>query len=128
MVNANPIQERRTRDVKRYGSPKFFYIFGALAAGAREAVEIASAFPSSRKYAPLMELVIKNGSTEAIDFYLNGVRVSRMPSGTIETWSNTAIWTVELINNDASTAVGGTITMNVYTPGLTADQAVREAI
>ena len=75
-----------------------------------------------------MELVIKNGSTEAIDFYLNGVRVSRMPSGTIETWSNTAIWTAELINNDASTAVGGTITMNVYTPGLTADQAVRESI
>ena len=128
MVNANPIQYRRNRDTLKYGSPKFFHIFGALAAGGSESVEIASEFPAARKYAPLMELVVKNGSSEAIDLSLNGSRVSRLPAGTIETWTNTAIWSDQLTNNDTSTAVAGTITMNVYTPGRTADQASRDAV
>ena len=128
MVQANPVQSRRNTDVLRYGSPKFFYIFGAIAAAASESVEIATEFPSARKYAPLMELVIKNGSAEALDLVLNGVRVSRLPPGTIETWENTAVWSVQLTNNDTATSAAGTVTMNVYTPGRTADQAARDSV
>ena len=128
MVQANPIQSRRDKDTLRYGSPKFFYIFGAIAAAGSESVEIASEFPAARKYAPLMELVIKNGSAEALDLFLNGSRVSRLPPGTIETWTNTAVWSVQLTNNDTSTAAAGTVTMNVYSPGRTADQAARDRV
>ena len=128
MVQAKGLQAKRDADVRRHGSPMFFHIFGQLLTGAEESVEIASQFPASRKYAPLTEMVIKNGSTEALDLYLNGIRLSRLMPGTTETWDNRAVWSVQLVNNDSGTAATGLVTMNVYKPARGADQAARESL
>ena len=125
-ANSSRLQTRRAADVRRLGSPNFLHIFGAIVAAAQESVEIATQFPEARKYAPLMEMVLKNGSSEALDLFLNGVLESRVMPGTVESFINRAIWSVQLTNNDTGTAAAGLVTMNVYTPAMNADQAARE--
>jgi len=125
-ANSSRLQARRDADVRRLGSPNFLHIFGAIATTAQESIEIASQFPAARKYQPLMEMVVKNGSTEALDLFLTGFLESRIMPGTVESFNNRAIWSVQLTNNDTGTAAAGLVTINVYTPALSADQAARE--
>ena len=66
------LQADRDLTVLLDGSPMYLHTFGAIASGAEEYVEMASTFPRSRGYAPLMSLMITNNSDEFLDLQING--------------------------------------------------------
>jgi len=119
------LQDDRDLTVLLDGSPMFLHTFGAIAAGAEEYVEMASTFPRSRGYAPLMSLMITNNSGEFLDLQINARAYSRIPSGVVQSISDQAIWTFRITNNDSTAVAAGEVTANISTPPLGADQAAR---
>jgi len=119
------LQADRDLTVLLDGSPMYLHTFGAIAAGAAEYIEMATTFPRSRGYAPLMSLMITNNSGEFVDLEINGNAYSRIPSGVVQSISDQAIWTFRVTNNDATAVAAGEVTANISTPPLGADQAAR---
>lgn len=111
--------------VWRDGSPNFLHSFGAIAAGANEYVEMQTAFPASRAYEPLNNLVITNTSGENCDLELNGVNYAMVPAGVIWSVDNQAIWSFRLTNISATNVVAGEIRANISRPPLGADELAR---
>lgn len=119
------LQAERDLTVLLDGSPVYLHPFGAIAAGANEYVEMATTFPQSRGYAPLMTLSITNGAAEILDLEINGAAYTRIPGGVIQTITDQPVWSFRLTNNDATATTAGEVTANIYTPPLGADQAAR---
>jgi len=122
------LQAERDAVVLRSGSPNFFHTFGAIAATANEYVEMASTFPASRRYAPLMSLIITNRAGEFVDLEINGNNYAVIPAGVIFSVTDQAIWSFRLTNNDASAVAAGEITANISTPPLGADELARLSV
>tara|TARA_Y100000310_G_scaffold30101_2_gene28641 strand:- start:25 stop:405 length:381 start_codon:yes stop_codon:yes gene_type:complete len=122
------IREQRQLTVDRDGAPNFRHTFGEIATTANETVMMRTVFPASRRYEPLMELVITNHSTEAVDLFINGVNFALVPPGVITKITDQPIWYFRLINNDSGTVAAGTIRANITTPPLGADRAARRGL
>ena len=116
---------QRAAMVRRYGSPEFLHVFGALGTGVSEYVEIATTFPRAQKYAPLNNMVLTNNSTQFVDLLINGAVIFRVPAGVITSLDDTAIWTFEVDNTDSGTVNAGEIRANLSIPPMGADEAAR---
>lgn len=120
-----PIAPDVLAKIRRYGSPNFPHIFGAIVAGANEYVEMAAVFPRSVTFSPLTDLLITNNSSQFVDLELNGVFYARLPAGVTGAVNDSAIWTFRITNNDITNVVAGRITANISTPPLGADELAR---
>jgi len=119
------LQAQRDLTVLLQGSPPFFHVFGAIAATEDEYVEMATTFPRSRGYAPLMSLLVSNDSGARVDLEINGRRYTRIAAGVILNVTNQAVWSFRITNVDTPAVAAGEITANVETPPMGADQAAR---
>lgn len=111
--------------VLRDGSPMFMHTFGAIAAAANEYVEMQAAFPASRGYEPLNNLVVTNTSGENVEIQINGQDYALIPAGVIWSVDNQAIWNFRLTNISATNVAGGEIRANISRPPLGADELAR---
>lgn len=111
--------------VLRDGSPMFLHTFGAIAAAADEYVEMQAAFPASRGYEPLNNLVVTNTSGENVEIEINGQNYALIPAGVIWSVDNQAIWNFRLTNISATNVVAGEIRANISRPPLGADELAR---
>jgi len=121
----NDSRTRRERAVDLYGSPNFRHTFSAIATSADEYLDIQVTFPGSRKYEPLMSLVLTNNSAADLDLAINGADFVLVPAGVITSVRSTPIWSIRLTNNDVVAAAVGTVRANLSTPPLGADELAR---
>ena len=124
-MNYNQIQDSRALTVLRDGSPNYLHTFGAIGAGANEYVVMESTFPASRKYQPLMSLVLTNNSSENLNLELNGVAAAPIPSGVIWAQTDSPIWSFRITNTGATTTAAGEVAANIQTPPMTQSQFAR---
>lgn len=122
-------RDQRRRDlVDKIGAPNFRHSFGAIASSASEVVVMEEDFPASKKYSPLMSLLITNNSLADLDLEINGSDFLLIPAGVIDGITDQPIYSFRLTNNDAVAAAAGTVRANVTTPPLTADEAARRGL
>jgi len=121
-------QQRRERVVDLYGAPNIRHTFGAIAATANEYVDMQTDFPLSRRYEPMMSLVITNNSLADLDLAINGNDFALVPAGVITKVTDQAVWSFRLTNNDSVAAAAGTVRANVSTPPLGADELARRGL
>jgi len=119
------LRAQRMTSVWRDGSPMFQHSFGAIAAGANEYVEMQSAFPNSRGYEPLNNLVVTNVSDESVELEINGQNYALIPAGVIWSVTDQAIWNFRLTNISATNVAAGEIRANISRPPLGADELAR---
>jgi len=119
------LRAQRMTSVLRDGSPMFLHTFGAIAAAADEYVEMQAAFPASRGYEPLNNLVVTNTSGENVEIEINGQNYALIPAGVIWSVDNQAIWNFRLTNISATNVVAGEIRANISRPPLGADELAR---
>ena len=124
-MNYNQIQDSRALTVLRDGSPNYLHTFGAIGAGANEYVVMESTFPGSRKYQPLMSLVLTNNSDEDLNLELNGVAAAPIPAGVIWSQTDSPIWSFRVTNTGATTTAAGQVAANIQTPPMTQSQFAR---
>jgi len=116
---------RRQESVDRDGSPYFPHSFGVIANGAFEQVNYPWDYPASRKYYPLLELILTNNADEVLDVEINGDSVGFLAPGAVRAYKRQAVETVRIINNDSTSTSSGEVRALAYTPALDADEKAR---
>lgn len=119
------IQARRAASVDADGSPYFPHSFGVIVNGAFEQVSFPWDYPASRKYAPLMEVLLSNNSAEVMDVEINGFSVGFLPPGTTRLYTRHAVETLRMTNSSATSTSAGEIRALAYTPPLDANEKAR---
>lgn len=122
----NALKQERRDVSNRDGSPPFLHTFGILAATTgREYIEIADTFPAARRYEPLDAVQITNRAVESLTLEINGAAFSIVPSSSVVTVSDQAIWSLALINAEGTATTAGEITARIWRAALTADKIAR---
>lgn len=122
----NALKQERRDVSNRDGSPSFLHTFGVLAATTgREYIEIANRFPAARRYEPLDTVQITNRATESLSLEINGTVITIVPSSSVTTLSDQAIWGMALINEEATATTASEITARFFRAPLTADKIAR---
>jgi len=76
----------------------------ATAAAGIATIEIAHQFPMAKKYEPLDWLEVCNNDAVDLTLIINGNTMLPVPSGTIRTVDNYALWQIGIRNDDAAVA------------------------
>jgi hypothetical protein len=119
------LRTQRMALVWRDGSPMYQHTFGGIVAAAAEYVEMQTAFPASRAYEPLNNLVVTNTSGENVEIQINGQDYALIPAGVIWSVTDQAIWSFRLTNISATNVVAGEIRANISRPPLGANELAR---
>ncbi|MBU0598695.1 MAG: hypothetical protein KKD44_26160 [Proteobacteria bacterium] len=94
----------RQERIKKEGSEYFSWIVPVTAAAARVTIEIAKQFPRAGKYMPLDFVEVSNNDDVDLTLTINGAETLPVPSGTIRSLDNAALWQIGITNNDAVTS------------------------
>ena len=122
----NALKQERRDVSNRDGSPSFLHTFGVLAATTgREYIEVADTFPAARRYEPLDQVQITNRATESLSLEINGTVITIVPSSSVFTLGDQAIWSLALINAEATATSAGEITARFMRAALTTDKIAR---
>ena len=122
----NALKQERRDVSNRDGSPSFLHTFGVLAATTgREYIEVADTFPAARRYEPLDTVQITNRATESLSLEINGTITTIVPSSSVFTLGDQAIWSLALINNEGTATTDGEITARFFRAPLTVDKIAR---
>ena len=122
----NALKQERRDVSNRDGSPSFLHTFGVLAATTgREYIEVANTFPAARRYEPLDTVQITNRATEALSLEINGIVITIVPSSSVFTLGDQAIWSLALINNESTATTASEITARFFRAALTVDKIAR---
>ena len=122
----NELKQERRDVSNRDGSPSFLHTFGVLAATTgREYIEISRRFPAARRYEPLDTVQITNRATESLSLEINGITITVIPSSAVFTLSDQAIWSLALLNTEATATAASEITARFHRAALTVDKIAR---
>jgi len=122
----NALKQERRDVSNRDGSPSFLHTFGVIAATTgREYIEIAERFPAARRYEPLDTVQITNRATESLSLEINGTVITIVPSSSVFTLADQAIWSLALLNTEATATTDAEITARFLRAPLTADKIAR---
>ncbi len=90
--------------VKKEGSEYFTWNTPATAAGGIATIEVAHQFPRAKKYEPLDWIEVCNNDAVDLTLIINADTFLPVPTGTIRTVDNHALWQVGIRNDDGATA------------------------
>ena len=68
---------------------------------------------------------IMNRATESLSLEINGTIITIVPSSSVFTLADQAIWSLALINNEGTATTSGEITARFFRAALTVDKIAR---
>lgn len=128
VLNFDRLKAQRIGRARREASPDYLWTVPVIAATVRTSIEIKSQFPDAGKYMPMDWVEIVNNDVVNVTLRINGLYNIYCPKGTIRQKDDTALWQLDVTNNDAAVASTlGSIVVRVRRQAVTADKKASES-